>query len=320
MGLQHYKDRVLYNGYTSKERILNDMKDVYEYYRDLSPETLEVEIDNVTHRYIIQDRRFADEELTHKFMLTPYDETYPEGTYVKLLNKDWFIDYIEEENIERDNAYRLLDCNELLKWQDQEGRIYEFPCNALDKTSVYSDGLSRSEILTTSIYQLQVTIPRNEHTDKIDTHDRFIFANSKFHIYNVTRIDKITKKGLLVIIMKRDEMTKEYDDLANNLSRPIGINASLEYNKIKPDNDYDMEYDIAEIIGSNEMSIWDDEQPYKVPNAEIVQWEVDEEFVISRVEDNILYLTPKGNFGKVTIKAKADGVELEKTIRIVFAR
>lgn len=320
MGLDNYRNRVLFKGNTSQERILHDMRDAYDHYLSISPEATTVTIDNREYKYLVQDRRFADEELGGKYMITPHDVQYEVGQYVKFKGLDWFVDLVEVETIERSNAHRLLDCNEVLKWQDKNGRIYEFPCYSTDKTSVYSDGLARSEKITTSIYQTQIIVPNNKHTSMIDTHDRFIFSNSKFHIYNVTRIDEISRKGLLVIVMKRDEMVREYDNLAENLSMPIGTNAILDHNRVRPDQDGEMDYVIPEIIGDNKISIWDSEVAYQIPNANLIEWDIDETLVIARVEEDTLYLTPRGQLGKVNIRANVDGNELAKEIQIVFTR
>lgn len=320
MGLNRYRNRVLAKGRTAKDRLIFDMRQSYYEILEKSPNSHEIMVNNKPYTLLLQDRRFLDEELKGKYIIAPWDIKFGVGDYVKALGKDWFIDLKEEETVEANNAYRILPCNEILKWQDQDGRIYEFPCVAGDKTSVYSDGLSRSVLLTTPVSQNQVVCPTNKYTKMLNTNDRFIFAHEKYHVYFITRIDRITFEGLTVFVMKRDEYNPDTDNLEENLSNPIGMNANLENNIITPENPKDeIDYSILEIIGQPKVSVFDENIKYEVPNVEGVSWEIDAKYwELIETQENAVILNPTGEYGTVVLKAIIGDKVIEKNIDIGF--
>ena len=314
-----YRKRVLRGGATHKERVINEMKESFLTHLEESPATHNILVSNKPYTVLMADRRFADEELNGKYIIAKWSDKFNIGDYVQALEETWMIDLLEEETVETKRAYRILPCNNILKWQDVKGQIYEFPCHAVDKTSVYSDGLSKGTNITTSTYQLQAIVPYNDYVKMINTNDRFIFNHNVHNIYYVTRIDSITRKGLVYITMKRDEYTVHIDDLENNLSKPIGTNALLEDNIVTPKNPIDeIEYYDLEIVGLERLNVRLRNVEYLIHTNENVEWELIGSLATINIEDNKVYLNPTGGYGSVTLKATIGEVVLEKKINIGF--
>lgn len=314
-----YRRRVLRHGDTHKDRVLSEMRASFSTHLKESPASHEILVDNEPYTVLVADRRFADEELNGKYVFTKWDDELRLGAYVKALGSTWFIDLVEEETVEAKRAYRIHPVNNTLKWQNKQGQIFEYPCWAIDKTSVYSDGMSKGTVITTHTYQAQILIPRNKYVDMIDTNDRFIFNHSKHNIYYVTRIDTLSIPNLVYITMKRDELTIHEDDLENNLSKPIGINAILDDNIVTDENPKDeIEYIHHEIIGSEKINVRQKDVEYKVPTSNEVVWELIGSIASMRTENNSVYISPTGGYGTVTLKAIIGDEVIEKKISIGF--
>lgn len=314
-----YRRRVLRDGKTHKERVVKEMRESFKTHLEESPASHVAIVKNKSYKALMADRRFADEELNGKYMAVEWENQFSVGDYVEVLGATWFIDLVEEETVETKRSYRLMPCNNTLKWQDEKGQIYEFPCHLVDKTSVYSDGLSKGSLITTSTYQAQVLIPFNKYVAMIDTNDRFIFNHTKHNIYYVTRIDMLTRKGLVFLVMKYDELVREFDDLENNLSKPIGANARIDTNIVTPENPIDkIEYTVHEIIGSHKINIRQKNVEYSMPTATDVSWEIIGTNATITENGNKVYLTPTGTYGDVILRATFNGEVLEKIINIGF--
>lgn len=317
--MEMYRRRVLKDGKTHRERVVKEMRESFKTHLEETPASHIAMVKNKPYKALMADRRFADEELNGKYMTVEWKHQFNIGDYVDVLGTTWFIDLLEEETVETKKSYRLMPCNNTLKWQDTKGQIYEFPCHVVDKTSVYSDGLSKGSMITTSTYQAQVLIPFNKYVEMIDTNDRFIFNHSKHNIYYVTRIDMMTRKGLVSITMKYDELVREFDDLANNLSKPIGTNAQLDDNIVTPTNPIDeIEYVVHEIVGSHKINVRQKNVEYVIPTATNVEWEIIGNNATITSNGNKAYLTPTGSYGNVTLRATINGEVLEKIINIGF--
>lgn len=314
-----YRRRVLTLGGTHKERVVNHMRETFRNHLMESPASHSAVIEGESYNVLMADRRFTDEELNGKYIFTEWDNPCSVGDYVRVLHKLWFIDLEEEETVETKRGYRLSPCTNILKWQDDEGQIHEFPCYATDKTSVYSDGLSKGAHITTSTYQLQVIVPYNQFTNKIKTNDRFIFNHSALYVYSVSRIDELTRPGLIYLIMKRDELLVTEDDLENNLSKPISANAKIVDNIVTPDNmKEDMEYTVEEIVGKDNITIREKSVEYFVPTTSDVEWELIGDIANIVVDGNRCHITPKDTYGNIILNAYVDDRQYSKRISIGF--
>ena len=317
--MEKYRRRVLSRGETHIDRVVSEMKDAFKTHLDESPSSHMALIKNKEYRVMLGDRRFADEQLNGKYLFTEWEHKFMAGDYVDVLDTKWIIDLVEEEPVQTKRGYRLLPCNNILKWRDNQGRIYEYPCNISDKTSVFSDGLIKGSYITTTAYQARVIVPHNRITEMIHSNDRFIFNHSVHSIYYVTRIDTITTNGLMYIIMKRDELRQSDDDLENNLSKPVGVNAQENENIITPDIEDDgLVYYVPEIIGQTKINIRESKVEYSVPKFPVSNWELIGNIATMEIIGDKVYITPKGTYGDIILKATTENEVLEKTINIGF--
>lgn len=137
------------------------------------------------------------------------------GSMVNFKSEDWIV----VTKIESNDVYKLskiVRCNNVLKFQDDELNIHEIPCKISDKTSVYSDGVEMNKFLALQDDQIMVTIPNNEITKLINLEKRFIFDNSE--IYKLTKIQKLTHPGLLHLVMTKSPYNSQSDRLDLNLA------------------------------------------------------------------------------------------------------
>lgn len=109
-------------------------------------------------------------------------------------------------------------CNNILTWQDENYAIHTTPCVLGDKTSVYSDGLEKVRYIVLADDQIMITVPDNELIRKLSRNKRFIFNHNKESIFELTRIDNLTQKGLVTFIMKRSQYDANCDNLELNIA------------------------------------------------------------------------------------------------------
>ena len=123
-------------------------------------------------------------------------------------------------------------CNNTLTFQDSETlEIHTLPCMLADKTSVYYDGVHKNRLFMLSDDQIRVTVPNNDISRKIahsigkinsstgdvENGKRLIFNHDKNAIYKMTRVNTLTDKGLIHIVMSHDTYDANTDNLELNI-------------------------------------------------------------------------------------------------------
>lgn len=99
---------------------------------------------------------------------------------------------------------KLTLCNWILKWQDKNGNILEYPCQNMNTTQ-YNSGERSNKIFTIGSSQHAIMLPYDENTVSLNCHQRFFLDRDTINptSYRVTQNDTIThnygKKGIVKI-------------------------------------------------------------------------------------------------------------------------
>lgn len=155
--------------------------------------------------------------------------------------------------------------------------------------------------------KILITVPDNEITRQIELKKRFIFDHDKLNVYEVTKIDTLTQKGLINITMKQDEYNPSKDRLDLNIAD------YREVDNNKPEEPLVEDGYVIVIEGVDTMVFMSTETfTAKIYNNGIpvegksVIWEVDKRFKAIEVTDTTCTIeVPIGDYsvGKFPIKA-----------------
>lgn len=121
-------------------------------------------------------------------------------------------------------------CNWMLKWQNKEGKILEYPCYDMNTTQ-YNSGEQSNRNFTIESSQHMLTLPCDENTVELCTPQRFYLdkAINSPNTYIVTQNDTTSynygKKGLVKVTVYSHPINPETD-------RPdLGICDYIDFNK-----------------------------------------------------------------------------------------
>lgn len=130
---------------------------------------------------------------------------------------------------------KLTLCNWILKWQNKNGDILEYPCNDINSTQ-YNSGEQANKQFTIGSSQHMLTLPYDENTVVIKSPQRF-FLDKDFEnptSFIVTQNDNTSynygKKGLVKITVLECELNNDTDRI------DLGICDYIDKNEIKTDN------------------------------------------------------------------------------------
>ena len=104
---------------------------------------------------------------------TLIDKIIPIGTV--LYDTDEQIYYLCTESFNKDkilNNGKLTRCNNFLKWQDDSGKIFEYPVFDINSTQ-YNSGVQGDKVMTLGSTQHMLTITADENTIALDHDKRF---------------------------------------------------------------------------------------------------------------------------------------------------
>lgn len=257
--------------------------------------------------FIVKQRNYGEREI---FFIPNIGHDFRVGDYIKdKIGDIWLI--FSNDTYPLYKGYLAL-CNSMLKWKDESGDVYTLPVVLTDKTSVYSDGLSKTEKMMLRNDQILLVVPDTPEVRAIPYNKRIIFNNDKNEIYQVVRKDTVHLNGTMHIRMRHDEYKPELDNLELGLADYHITNGKDEEISSESDNE---RIKTIKIEGYDNLPFNEEEdfkaQVYvagaKVPD--IVSWEIEEGShlaTITNIEENIITL--KGNcereYGKVVLVAK----------------
>lgn len=147
--------------------------------------------------------------VTVKFQ-TLYDTPVVVGDIVYNIKEDEYLICTETFNI--DNIHykgKFTLCNWMLKWQNKDGKILEYPCYDMNSTQ-YNSGEQYNRNFTIGSSQHMITLPCDENTVEISTPQRFYLDKAIINptTFIVTQNDTTSynygKKGLVKVTVMED--------------------------------------------------------------------------------------------------------------------
>ena len=151
----------------------------------------------------LYDRKYsAANGVTIKFQ-TLYDTPVVVGDVIYDIKEDEYFLCTEVFNI-NDVHYqgKFTLCNWILKWQNKDGKILEYPCHDINATQ-YNSGEQSNRNFTVESSQHMLTLPCDENTVELSSPQRFYLDKAKNNptSYIITQNDTTSynygKKGLV---------------------------------------------------------------------------------------------------------------------------
>lgn len=253
----------------------------------------------------------------NNFILTRPDERVSVGDLVVWEGEEYLVMFVRNNATVQVKA-EIHKCNETLKWQDDEGIIHEVPCILMDKTSVYSDGLSKTKFISMGTDQISITVSTSVDVTKLPVDKRFIFNHDENNIYKTNRKDDILNKGLTLFVAKKSLYNPVTDSLALNLANYHGTDVS------PPVIDETPPVEGLEIQGKSRLTIWDESVEYSVDTDQEVEWSLvpGDILEITKQVENKCWVSPIGTskIGESTLRAQIVGTEkhYEKKIGLFY--
>ena len=181
----------------------------------------------------LYDRSFsAANGVTVKFQ-TPYDTPVVVGDVIYDIKEDEYLICTEAFNID-DIHYKgkFTLCNWMLKWQNKNGKILEYPCHDINSTQ-YNSGEQSNRNFTIGSSQHMLTLPSDENTIVLNTPQRFYLdkntetPTSFIVTQNDTTSYNYGKKGLVKVTVY------EYPNNSSNDRPDLGICDYVDVNTDK---------------------------------------------------------------------------------------
>lgn len=215
--LDKFKTKMDYSGGSLRnENILNSKMLLEETFSDDASFTYgmylwELGIDTYENKEQIGIRLFdrsfsAANGWTVKFQ-TLYDNPIVTGDILYDSNKNEYLictEVFDINGIHWQGKFTL--CNWILKWQDKNGKILEYPCHDMNTTQ-YNSGEQSNRQFTIGSSQHMITLPCDENTVILSTPQRFYLDRNKDNptSYIVTQNDTTSynygKKGLVKVTL-----------------------------------------------------------------------------------------------------------------------
>lgn len=134
---------------------------------------------------------------------------------------------------------KLVLCNWILKWQNKNGDILEYPCYDINSTQ-YNSGEMSNKQFTVGSSQHMITLPCDENTVILSSPQRFFLDKNKDNptSFIVTQNDttsyNIGKKGIVKVTLYECEKNNEKDRI------DLGICDYVDKNSLLTDNSDDV--------------------------------------------------------------------------------
>ena len=184
----------------------------------------------------IYNRSFSNANgVTMKFQ-TQIDSPVIVGDIIYDSVEDEYLICTESANI--NNVHwqgKLTLCNWILRWQDKNGDILEYPCYDINATQ-YNSGEQSNRQFTIGSSQHMLTLPFDENTVILSSPQRFFLdrdlenPTSFIVTQNDTTSYNYGKKGLVKVTVTQCEGNNDTDRI------DLGICDYIEKNEIKTDN------------------------------------------------------------------------------------
>lgn len=167
---------------------------------------------------------------------TLFDTPILTGDILYVSNENYFMICTEVFNINNIHWQgKFTVCNWMLRWQNKNGDILEYPCYNINTTQ-YNSGESSNRQFTIGSSQHQITLPADENTIVLDTPQRFFLDKNLVSptSYIVTQNDTTSysygSKGLIKLTLLECATNNDTDRI------DLGICDYINKSDIKTDN------------------------------------------------------------------------------------
>lgn len=288
--------RMKIDGNSIRQAKINDTKQLMINQLDTDPSYDEyfviweygVDFDNFKNQPIkLYNRKYSSANGFTVQFETLTNNAIPIGTV--LYNTDEKIYYLCTESFNKDkilNNGKLTRCNGFLKWQDDSGKIFEYPVFDINSTQ-YNSGVQSDKVLTLGSTQHMLTITADENTIALE-HDKRFFndRNTKSPtVFKLTQNDTTAlhyDKGLLHLTITEDEYNPKTDSIENWL---------CDYFKIE-ENTQPIE---ITYVGSLVIRIGGSAKTFTANTTESVAWEL----ITTETQNKYVTMTTTDNKCKV---------------------
>ena len=147
---------------------------------------------------------------------------------------------------------KLTLCNWVLKWQDEDGNIIEYPCQDINSTQ-YNSGEFGNQTLTLGSAQHMATVQATPDTIALKSPRRFFISRDNMIPFKITQNDTVSNlygSGLCKITLTQDQLNEAVD--RPDLGLCDYIQEKPSQTPENPDETLDL---FAEIVGSNTLKI-----------------------------------------------------------------
>ena len=285
--------RMKLDGNSIRQSKINDAKRLMEHQLETDPSYNEyfviwehdVEADDFVEQPIkLYNRKYSSANGYTVQFETLIDRTIPIGTV--LYDTDEQIYYLCTESFDKNkilNNGKLTRCNNFLKWQDDSGKVFEYPVFDINSTQ-YNSGVQGDKVMTLGSTQHMLTITADKNTIALDHDKRFFSDRNVKHptVFKLTQNDTTAlnyDKGLLHLTITEDEYNPKTDSIENWL---------CDY--IKPNSTTPIKITYT---GDPMIRVGSSAKTFTANTNETVTWSVDNDF------DGNISLIPNSNVCKV---------------------
>lgn len=302
------RSRMKLDGNSIRQSKINDAKRLMENQLETDPSYNEyfvvweygVDIDNFVEQPIkLYNRKYSSANGYTVQFETLIDRTIPIGTV--LYDTDEQIYYLCTESFNKDkilNNGKLTRCNNFLRWQDDSGKIFEYPVFDINSTQ-YNSGVQGDKVMTLGSTQHMLTITADENTIALEHDKRFFSDRNTKHptVFKLTQNDTTAlnyDKGLLHLTITEDEYDPDTDSIENWL---------CDYFKPKASQSIEITY-----TGNPVIRVGGSAKTFTANTAETVTWSVNNDF------NGNISLIPNSNVCKVKCAFNEDIVNQTFTL------
>lgn len=153
---------------------------------------------------------------------------------------------------------RMLQCNNSLRWKDENGELNCYPC-AIEDALTYTNFKWGSKGVVEDGGDIVVVVQKNKYTSKINVNDRFMFNEVSFRVKQ--KFDELNPNYMELYMAKNPVLSDDEVDKNLAINENPKVDVTLNGNVILPD--------ISEIL-------LNDKQNFSVYNYENSEKTIDE--------------------------------------------
>lgn len=163
--------------------------------------------------FVAKQRNYGDREI---YFIPNVGHKFEIGDYILDGNNEMWLVF-SNDTYPLWKGYLSL-CNSTLRFLTKSKDIIEVPCTLTDKTSVYSDGLSRTEKMLIPNDQILVVVPDIPEIRELPYNTRIMFNNRSSEIYELVRRDTVHLDGIVHLRLKHAEFNKYTDSVEHGIA------------------------------------------------------------------------------------------------------